>query len=168
MLVRSEEEAIQDQPCCRGSSSEEQQKEIVAQVLEKLLECLVGTFFWGRHEGQPAFASVQHGARAGRQDAGRSPVVSGCMAAGDAASWFAISFHTDAVFPAFSSLLLLISGLWGREGRGKKRKGREKKGKKKEKRKETGKGKRKEKREKLLQTQRTLPAQHLIGFLLLY
>lgn len=70
--------------------------------------------------------------RAGRQDAGLTPAVSGCMAAGNADSCFAISFHTDVVFPAFSSLLLLISGLWGREGKGKKRKGKEE-GEKKEK-----------------------------------
>lgn len=83
--------------------------------------------------------SMQRSARAGRQDAGSTTAVSGCMAAGNAASWIAISFHTDAVFPAFSSLLFPISGLWGREGRGKKRKGkgkREKRGKKRKGKKE--------------------------------
>lgn len=64
------------------------------------------------------------------------------MATGNAASWFAISFHTDTVFPAFSSLPLLISGLWGREGRGNKRKGRGKR----EKRKRKGKKERKKRK----------------------
>lgn len=111
---------------------------------KKLRKCLVGIFFWATQEKQPAFASVQHSARAGRQDTGLTPVVSRCMATGNAASWFAISFHTDTVFPAFSSLPLLISGLWGREGRGNKRKGRGKR----EKRKRERKRKRKKERKK--------------------
>lgn len=83
---------------------------------------------------------MQHGARAGRESPGLTPAARGCMAAGDAASCFAISFHTDIVFPAFSSLLLLISGLWGREWKG--RKGKEKKKKRK--------GKRTEKKRKVI------------------
>jgi len=85
--------------------------------------------------------SVQHSARAGSQDAGLTPAVSGSMATGNAASWSAIPFHPDTAFHVFSSLLLLISGLWGREVSGKKRKGREERGKK-------GKKKRKGKKER--------------------
>ena len=114
---------------------------------EKFLKCLVGIFSEeDARDSQPAFVSVQHGARAGRQDAGPTPAVSRCMAAGNAASWFAISFHTDTVFPAFSSLLLLISGLWGREGRGKKRKGKGKREKRKKERKRKGKKERKKRK----------------------
>lgn len=111
---------------------------------KKLPKCLVGIFFWATQEEQPACASMQHSARAGRQDTGLTPVVSRCMATGNAASWFAISFHTDTVFPAFSSLRLLISGLWGRKGKQKERK-REKGKKKKGKKKEREEGKKKEK-----------------------
>lgn len=146
--MHEQQEAIQDQLCCRGLSSKKQKKEVVAQVQEKLLKYLVGIFLGGD-------------TRESREE-GLIIAVSGCMVTGNAASWFAISFHIDTFFPAFiaaAHVWSLRKGRKGKEGEWKRENGGGGGGKEREKAK---------KREKLLHTQRTLPAQDLIGFLLLY